>query len=40
MATFPKELMQWLASLPETNRVRETMIAERNLLRIQNHLSK
>ena len=35
---FPKVLMVWLSTLPEADRIRETLIAERNLARIAAHL--
>jgi hypothetical protein len=38
--SFPKELKNWLDSLPENDRMRETMIATRNIVRIMNHLNK
>lgn len=40
MIPFPKELMIWISSLPEPQRTKETMIAERNLLRIHKYLTK
>lgn len=40
MITFPKELVTWLLSLPNEERMKETNIAERNLERIQKHLNK
>ena len=40
MITFPKELVTWLLTLPDKERLEETNIAERNLERIQKHLNK
>lgn len=35
---FPQELREWLDKLPKEDRLREIEIADRNLLRIQNHM--
>jgi hypothetical protein len=37
---IPPELMSWISSLPEADRTRETITAERNLHRLSEFLSE